>query len=204
MELGDLFREAKSHRIVYKGWEIWLTHLFPVANGQRIRVTIESFDSDWGGLGEKRIREGVELAIDKKIVVAGEPCRLLHIWPYPPPLEELRQPPSVEQLGLPLAENPRPNTYGTVFWEGGIKTRLCLWLDDPFAPVEVTCYTKDGHVHVANAWNMGSIREGIFIGFRGAGMMVEEIEGGFRYRCNDNYPDEDFNDIVFRIERCEG
>jgi hypothetical protein len=34
-------------------------------------------------------------------------------------------------------------------------------------------------------------------------MIVEEIENGFRYYCNDGYPDEDFNDIVFRIERCE-
>jgi len=34
-------------------------------------------------------------------------------------------------------------------------------------------------------------------------MIVEEIESGFRYHCNDGYPDEDFNDIVFTIERCE-
>jgi len=34
-------------------------------------------------------------------------------------------------------------------------------------------------------------------------MIAEEIENGFRYHCNDLYPDEDFDDIVFRIERCE-
>lgn len=33
------------------------------------------------------------------------------------------------------------------------------------------------------------------------GMIKEEIENGFRYRCNDKQPNDDFNDIVFKIER---
>jgi len=193
MVLENEFRKAKSWRIMYKGQEIWLQHQFPVADGQRVRVIIESFDPDWGGLGKRQYREGVGLLIDKQLEVAGNLCRLLFIWPYPPPIEELRPP----------AEELRRTKFGGVYEEGGIKGRLCLWLDEPFRPVEVVCHTQDGHIHVSNIWNDGNMWHGIHFEHNGAGMIVEEIENGFRYYCNDGYPDEDFNDIVFRIERCE-
>jgi hypothetical protein len=32
-------------------------------------------------------------------------------------------------------------------------------------------------------------------------MIVEEIENGRRYRCNDGVPDDDFDDIVFTVQR---
>lgn len=34
----------------------------------------------------------------------------------------------------------------------------------------------------------------------GSAMIVEPISGGFRFRCNDFEPDEDFNDLIFRVE----
>lgn len=191
MVLEDEFRRAKSSRIIYKGREIWLSHQFPIANGQRVRVTIESFDSDWPGSEAWRCRQGVGLIIDKKIEVERLTCRLLTIWPYEPPITELRPP----------AEELHRIEFGSVHAEGGIKSRLCLWLDEPFQPVEVVGYTRDGHIHVKNVWNNGNMWHGIHFGHNGAGMIVEEIENGFRYRCNDLYPDEDFDDVVFRIER---
>ena len=111
MVLEDEFRKVKSPHIVYKGREIWLRHQFPVADGQRVRVTIESFDSTWGGLAKYQPREGVGLFIDKQIEVGENSCRLLFIWPYPPPIEELRPP----------AEEPRRIEFGSVYEEGGIK-----------------------------------------------------------------------------------
>jgi hypothetical protein len=66
----------------------------------------------------------------------------------------------------------------------------------------VVCHTQDGHIHVWNVWNNGSLRHGIDGQHGGAAMIVEEIDNGFRYRCNDGYPDNDLDDIVFRIERC--
>lgn len=193
MALEAEFRKAKSPRVIYKGREIWLHHQFPIARGQRVWVVIESFDSDWGGLGEKLCRQGVGLMIDKEIRVEGMKCRLLTIWPYPPPVEELRPP----------AEELYRVSYGSVHAEAGVKNRLCLWLDNPSLPVEVTCRTQDGHIHIWNVWNLGHFSRGIDRRHNGAGMIVEEIANGFRYHCNDGYPDEDFNDIVFRIERCE-
>jgi len=32
-------------------------------------------------------------------------------------------------------------------------------------------------------------------------MIVEKIEGGRRYRCNDGFPDEDFDDIIFTVRK---
>lgn len=189
------FRKAQSPWIIYRGLTIWSDHQFPVGDGQRVRITIESFDSDWDGLGKEQALQGVGLTIDKKIVFNGMSCSILTIWPYPPPAEGLR----------PLTEELRHTEFGSVHTEGGIKHRLCLWLDEPFRPVEIVVHTREGHIHIWNAWQFvgGLSLKGIHSGHYGAGMLVEEIENGFRYRCNDGYPDLDFNDIVFRVERCE-
>lgn len=32
-------------------------------------------------------------------------------------------------------------------------------------------------------------------------MIVEEIENGRRYRCNDGHPDESFDDINFSLQK---
>lgn len=34
-----------------------------------------------------------------------------------------------------------------------------------------------------------------------AGMLVEELLNGYRYRCNEGRDDDDYDDLVFRIER---
>jgi hypothetical protein len=193
MTLEDEFRRVRGPRIMYKGREVWLHHQFPIANGKSARVKIESFDIDWGGLGKTRFREGVGLMIDREMRVGDLPCRLLTIWPHEPPITQLRPP----------AEELRRIEFGNVHAEAGIKHRLCLWLDEPLQTVEVVCYTRDNHLHVWNVWNDGNWWHGVDGRHNGAGMIVEEIENGFRYHCNDGYPDEDFNDIVFRIERCE-
>lgn len=191
MVLDDEFRKAKSPRIVYKGREIFSHHQFPVADGQRVQVTIESYDSDWGGLGQYCFFEGVGLMIDKLIRVDDVSCRFLVLWPHSPPWEQL-QPPYYEVREIEAGhyiKKPR----GTI----------SLWLRRPFEPVELTCTTRDGHIHVWNVWNDGNVRHVIDGRRMGAGMIVKEIENGFRYYCNDGYPDEDFNDIVFKIELCD-
>lgn len=56
-----------------------------------------------------------------------------------------------------------------------------------------------GLVGVKNIWDSGSGR--IDSRFGGAAMIVEEIENGRRYRCNDGHPDENFDDVVFTIQK---
>jgi len=188
MALEDEFRKAKSPRIVYKGQEIFLHHQVPVVDGRRLRVIVESYDSNWGNLGQSEFREGVGLMIDKTIRVDDVSCQYLVLWPHDPPREQL-QPPYFELQEIE-----------TGYYIKVPRDTISLWLHRPFEHAEFTCTTKDGHLHVWNVWNDGNVRHGIDRRLNGAGMIVEKIEKGFRYRCNDGYPDEDFDDIVFRIE----
>jgi len=57
-------------------------------------------------------------------------------------------------------------------------------------------YSKSGTVIVNNAWEYdGEVNS--MIG--SAGMIFEDIPNGRRYRCNDVYPDVDFEDLVFSL-----
>jgi len=58
---------------------------------------------------------------------------------------------------------------------------------------------KKGILAIKNIWDAGN--GSIDSWFGGAAMIVEEIENGRRYRCNDGHPDENFDDIVFTIQR---
>ncbi len=54
---------------------------------------------------------------------------------------------------------------------------------------------------VKNVWDRG---DGFMdSGHNGAAMIVESLHNGRRYRCNDGFPDEDFDDVVFRVEPFE-
>ena len=58
---------------------------------------------------------------------------------------------------------------------------------------------SDGELTVVNGWDSG--RGVLESGRDGSAMIVDETPARRRYRCNDGYPDDDFNDLVFRIER---
>ena len=75
---------------------------------------------------------------------------------------------------------------------------VVLWQDT--APREVDLVvSKKGELRVKNVWDRGN---GVVdSGHNGAAIIVEELPNGRRYRCNDGHPDEDFDDIVFRLER---
>ncbi len=83
--------------------------------------------------------------------------------------------------------------YGIVFWN-----------DTAPEIVHVTIRTRKGrpeNVLVYNVWDVG---DGLTeVGHNGAAIHVEEIENGRRYHCNDGHPDDDLNDLIFRIERVQ-
>jgi hypothetical protein len=58
---------------------------------------------------------------------------------------------------------------------------------------------QSGFLGIKNVWDNGSNR--IDSWFGGAAMIVEETENGKRYRCNDGHPDENFDDIVFTVQK---
>jgi hypothetical protein len=79
-----------------------------------------------------------------------------------------------------------------------IKKSVALWQDTAPPEVVLRVQTKKGECWVKNIWDVGN---GVMESWHnGAAMVVEEIPSGRRYKCNDGHPDEDFADIVFRIE----
>jgi hypothetical protein len=97
---------------------------------------------------------------------------------------------------------------GKVFKQGkGIL--MLFWEDTMPKQVEIKVFTKQDFVIVQNMWeeNISFLedQEKQFklrnASINGAAMIVEEIENGRRYRCNDGVPDEDFDDIIFTVQR---
>jgi hypothetical protein len=76
---------------------------------------------------------------------------------------------------------------------------VVLWRHTAPREVEFSVGAGAQRLVVRNVWDVGN---GVVESWHnGAAMIVEECEHGRRYRCNDGHPDEDFDDIVFRLER---
>lgn len=79
-----------------------------------------------------------------------------------------------------------------------VKRGLALWQDTAPQEVELVIRSQSAVLQVKNIWDVG---DGITESWHnGAAMIVEEIPNGRRYRCNDGQPNDDFDDIIFRLE----
>lgn len=91
---------------------------------------------------------------------------------------------------------------GKVFKQGkGVMT--ALWADTADNPTQIKVFTKSDCVWIKNIWESAGNENKKFVdsGHNGAAMIVQEIENGRRYQCNDGTPDEDFDDIVFTVKK---
>ncbi len=78
-----------------------------------------------------------------------------------------------------------------------INKKTVLWQDTAPKEVVVSVTSKKGVLWVKNVWDTGN---GVMdSGHNGAAMIVEEDGACRRYLCNDGRPDDDFDDLVFRI-----
>ncbi|MBS0606515.1 MAG: hypothetical protein JSR57_06165, partial [Verrucomicrobia bacterium] len=78
-----------------------------------------------------------------------------------------------------------------------------LWADTADNPTKIKIFTKTDCVWIKNIWESPGNQDRKFVdsGHNGAGMIVEEIENGRRYQCNDGTPDANFADIIFTIRK---
>ncbi|MGH6614062.1 hypothetical protein [Sphingomonas sp.] len=75
---------------------------------------------------------------------------------------------------------------------------IVLWADTAPRIVILEVHANDGVCQVKNVWDTG---DGTMHSWHnGAAMIIEETEFGRRYRCNDGNPNDDFDDIIFRLE----
>ena len=91
-------------------------------------------------------------------------------------------------------------------WKKGKGVNMIFWEDaTEFDPkhIEIKIFTKKDFVWIQNIWEdinyLG--KKSIDYGRYGAAMIVEEIENGRRYKCNDWRPDENFDDIIFTVRK---
>lgn len=101
--------------------------------------------------------------------------------------------------GVSLAVPNGAIAVGTQQFSKGI----ILWEDT--APREtqfsiILNHTRPDKLYVHNVWHTGV--GGVQYGHNCAAMWLEECQDGSkRYHCNDGYPDDDFDDAIFRIDR---
>ncbi len=90
---------------------------------------------------------------------------------------------------------------------GNKNFRRCVTIHyDPSHPESLfEVRTKEGMLWVWNSWHyrdlQGSLHTASQLNY--AGMIVEMLSTGFRYRCNEGRDDDDYDDLIFRIERTQ-
>lgn len=107
--------------------------------------------------------------------------------------------------------------YGEKVYKIGKGVRMIFWEDTAPKQIRLKIFTKKDFVWVENLWEQTNSylvgapagepitkeSKSVEYGYNGAAMIVKEIENGRRYRCNDGHPDENFDDIVFTVQKCE-
>jgi hypothetical protein len=73
-----------------------------------------------------------------------------------------------------------------------------LWKDTSPEHIEITIKSKDKVLFIYNVWDTGDGTA--YHGHNGGALFTEQINDSTVYHCNDGYPDDDFNDLVFKVE----
>lgn len=91
------------------------------------------------------------------------------------------------------------STVGTFEVNGQkIKNAVVLWEDTAPEESGLAINSKSGECLIKNVWDVG---DGIMHSWHGgAAMIASNGDDGRRYRCNDGHADEDFDDLVFRVQ----
>ena len=92
------------------------------------------------------------------------------------------------------------STAGTFIINGQkIKNSVVLWQHTAPNELDFIVESKSRELLIKNVWDIG---DGVIHSWHGGGaMIVEELNNGRRYRCNDGRQNDDFDDLVFRIEK---
>jgi hypothetical protein len=79
-----------------------------------------------------------------------------------------------------------------------LRAGALLWYETAPPTVHIRCFAKNGLLVLYNVWDRGI---GVNSQAYTSGMVVEEIELGRRYRCNDIGFNPQFDKLIFRVER---
>ena len=96
-------------------------------------------------------------------------------------------------------------------WKQGVKMKVngemvinnvcgknfVIWQNNMHEPIQFSGRSKDQQLLIWNAWDTGN---GVTNYWHNGAAMIKETDGdAIIYRCNDGHPDDNFDDIVFKI-----
>ena len=80
-----------------------------------------------------------------------------------------------------------------------LRKGIVLWHDTAPHAIDLQLIGDVHNIEIRNVWDLG---DGVMqSGHNGAAMIVVPVDQGRKYECNDGKADDDFDDLVFRIER---
>jgi hypothetical protein len=79
-----------------------------------------------------------------------------------------------------------------------LPSKVVLWEDTAPTEVKMLVKSKDKVLFAYNVWDTGDGT--MHYGHNGGAFYLEDKEEIRTYYCNDGYPDDDFNDLIFTIE----
>ena len=82
--------------------------------------------------------------------------------------------------------------------EQKIPKKIVLWEDTAPKEVLMQVKSKNKEVLIYNAWRLPNGT--IHYWYNGGALYTENQDGKIIYHCNDGFPDEDFNDLIFSVE----
>ncbi len=76
---------------------------------------------------------------------------------------------------------------------------IILWADTAPEVVDLVSGNRTTEWKIWNCWDHG---DGVTQAWINGGAMIVELIGSDtkRYRCNDGFPDDDFSDLIFRVD----
>lgn len=79
-----------------------------------------------------------------------------------------------------------------------LPNKIVLWEDTAPKEVQLLVKSKDKLLIIYNVWETEDGTTHYW--HNGGAMNIEEVDGIKIYNCNDGYPDDDLNDLIFKLE----
>lgn len=76
--------------------------------------------------------------------------------------------------------------------------KIVLWIDTAPTIVDMIITSKNGRLLIYNAWKTSNGT--VHYWHNGGAMKKENLEAGLKYLCNDGFPDDDFDDLIFKLQ----
>jgi hypothetical protein len=76
--------------------------------------------------------------------------------------------------------------------------KIILWIDTAPTIVDMIITSVNGKLLIYNAWKIPN--GAVHYWHNGGAMKKDNLENGLKYFCNDGFPDDDFDDLVFELQ----